>query len=789
MQRRSLFFGALVSLLGSILFFTSLSIHADNPILDISKEGKFKLIPFLEYSIDSTNEKSYQDILNNVDSMQPFLRTSISNPNKNYWFKFTLKNKTDKSVSRIISLNDILINEATLYGPREIQRTGLQLPYNETPLQQRLYSFEIEVPANSETQYLLNLSSSFYLIFNPYVIDPMGMIKEAEKTATQSYILIGMLTGVFIYILIIMFHTREFDKSLFTFSLFLFSCIMILLHLNGFLLPYLLQNPWLQLNTYNIFVTSTAAFFLASCRQQFSYLEEFRHISPITRFPIYIFWSLLTSTIFIDPKIVTIYIVYLSALVIFIMTCFSVILIVRAKNALPLLVFGNALFLITTIISNLGSMGFYEFPWLSRHGFEIGLCFISIFMALSVSDKIILYRKKSAEQASQAAAEKAKGEAKSQFLAKMSHEIRTPLNGIIGILELLKDTSLDNKQENYLKLIEHSNANLLKVINDILDFSKIEANKLEIENTEFNLQQKISDISNFYSNQCSQDKISFSCNIASDVPETVYGDPYRLEQVLNNLLSNALKFTHSGLIELKVKVSHIDNKECTIYFSVLDTGIGIHQSQIDELFTSFFQASPNDTIPRKQGTGLGLTICKQLTELMDGQIGVQSRQGEGSCFWFTIPFKLHSKESEQDILSNTIDEEGDDDALRLLVVEDTEINMEVLKGMLERENFSIDMAHHGKVALDMYKQNYSLYSAVLMDCEMPVMDGFTCTRKIRQFEKQQDIDSIPIIAITAHAIPGYREKCIKAGMDDHLAKPIQSEHLLEKVRYWINQTI
>ncbi len=765
------------------------------PVLDVSKTGKHPLTPALSFIVDQTNTVTFEQAQTLTNKFKTFTDASTANPNKNYWFQFTLANYNDEPVERVLALNDILITNAELFyrsnNKEHHQMLGLAHPYDQAGLKHRQFSFRVDIPAHTEITYYLKLSSSFYLIFTPFVADPVNMIGISEKSATINFIMIGALIGVFLYIIIILFHTREFDNTLFTFSCFLLSSILLLLYLNGFLLPLLFNSPWLQLNAYNIFVAATAISFLVSCRQQFSHLPVFKYIEPVTLYAGHMYCALILASFFFPPEQISVYTVFFSAFVLLSLSLFCVLLLFIEKNSLPLLVFGNVAFLITTVISNLGSMGLFESPWISRHGFEIGLSLIGIFMALAVSDKIILYRRESTNMATAAASANARNEAKSRFLAKMSHEIRTPMNGVLGIVELLKESNLDSTQKHYIKLIEDSGSSLIKVINDILDYSKIEADKLEFENITFDLPLMLNDICNFYSSQSSNKKLTFESAISTDIPSSVVGDPVRIRQIITNLLSNALKFTSSGVIELKVNVQHIDNKECTLYFAITDTGIGVAQESLDTLFSSFVQADPSNT-RNFGGTGLGLAICKQLVELMGGEIGAQSRINEGSCFWFTLSLALPDTSSISSN-SDTSQEIGKTKQSILhhpscvLVVEDNDINREVIQGMLERLNVNAEYVCNGKQAVDAYEHSHDKYSLILMDCEMPVMDGFSATKNIRLHEQEKSLESIPIIAITAHAIPGYKEKCLEAGMNDHIAKPVQRDELVKKLSHWSNQ--
>ena len=394
-----------------------------------------------------------------------------------------------------------------------------------------------------------------------------------------------------------------------------------------------------------------------------------------------------------------------------------------------------------------------------------------LLLHLEATNKELEFQKTKAEEATKA---------KAMFLANMSHEIRTPLNGIIGISKVLEDSGLSEKQKELTGIIISSGENLSNIINDILDFSKIESGQVNLESIEFSLYKTINSTVKLLKFNADKKGLKLDFELEENLPETLIGDPFRLNQVITNLLNNALKFTEKGSVTISVTTLNKDVNRIKLLFKVIDTGIGITEEGKEKLFKEFSQTD-SSTTRKYGGTGLGLAISRNLVLLLGGEIGVNSVIEKGSEFWFTLTYEYADKTTEvkkEIILPEEFEMPKN---IKILYAEDNLINQKITLMLLQKLGIKCDIAQNGLEAFEMYKQNE--YDLILMDMQMPELDGIGCSKLIRENEKgKNSVKPIYIVAVTANNFQKDKQDCLSAGMNDFISKPFKEFDIKEKIK-------
>ena len=649
------------------------------------------------------------------------------------------------------------------------QQINSMASFNERPNEVRQQAFGIRFKQNSASTIYLRYKDSIYNELKFRLLPRSKFVTGANKQTYLQALQQGIMLALFAYHLIIYVSSK--DRAYLYYSYFLLASFIFTISREGYGFQYLWPDyPMLQIWTNRPIVGLLS---IASCMFAIRFLQIKKLSKPLM-------WGLLGIAYFIfGVSILTleedpVYISAVAPLGFFSLLAAGIYAYRRGIVHARYFILAWTAYCASILWFVLNVAGVYPDPDGAYNYVRLSFLFQILVLALALADRV---RNTQEKQIQSDAENKAKGE----FLAMMSHEIRTPMNGILGMSSLLDDRLTDKLSKKYNRIIQVSGKALLTLLNDILDYSKVSVGKMDLEDIPFDLPQVVKDSVALFELQATEKKLDLSFEIDEAVAPYRIGDPTRVGQIILNLLSNAIKFTESGSVKVIITVAP-DDKDL-LKISVADTGTGIPEREQHMLFESFNQA--NNQINRKYGgSGLGLSICRLLANLMQGDIGFSTQVNKGSTFWVTLqlpgtlkPDTLHLG-NPQSTGSNP--QTPIRPGLKILIAEDNQVNQMVIKRMLQKLHLKCTVTNNGEEAYS--KARDQKYDVILMDCDMPVMDGYIATNKIRQWEKETDTGRIPIIALTAHAMSEHRQRCLDEGMDDFLTKPVDFEQLEPALR-------
>ncbi|MDH5630730.1 MAG: ATP-binding protein [Gammaproteobacteria bacterium] len=769
----------LIYITAFVLLFLPINAIASNKPIDISQHESD--IPIGQH-IDFYKESNQNFEINDIINLSPDAWTSLNQNIGNFgqtlqpvWLKLTIINSSHDAKQRMLSMENPIIKDYQIFVVQNNQITnkynlGYTRQFATRAVDSRNFIIPVELQANSKITVFLRLETHQSMQFPLYLRDLENFNKHEASTSLIQGLYFGFMLALALYNIFLFASLKE--KNYLYFAIYITAEFLYRLLQSGLAFQYFWPNNPV-LNDYNvIFVVGLMMFGLSIFIYNFLRIDKslpIMHNTLITLMGLSIAIPFLS---FISLPLTVKAINLFSFATIMIGLIISIRRYLDGLKYVKFFMFGFIALLISLLLLVLNKIGILPRNIVTEHGTQIGDIVTALLMSLALSHRI----KNEHHKLIQAEAE---SKAKSEFLATMSHEIRTPLNGVLGVTEILASTKMNSQQKHYVNIIEESGSLLKSIINDILDYSKIEAGKIEIEHIDFDLNQLSQECISSFDLIAKNKNIELVTTIDKGTPFYLNSDPTRIKQIIINLLSNAFKFTSKGKITLKIShFSRTENSHENIYLKVevIDTGIGIAKDKQENLFTEFSQLD-NSTSRKYGGTGLGLVICKKLSELLGGEIGIESEKGKGSNFWFTSKVLKASKSDNDVVKQSLIKNVSKLSGKSVVIAEDNPTNQLVIKKMLNTLGIDPIIVDNGQQAFDLVIQKHEELNFILMDCEMPDVDGYQATEMIRQWEAKQNISPIKIIALTAHALLEYRQKALDVGMNAHISKPVSLKTL------------
>ncbi|MGB1210117.1 MAG: 7TM diverse intracellular signaling domain-containing protein [Lacinutrix venerupis] len=765
--------------------FSSALFAQNTPFNPIESKGKL-----YEYALFAKAENPNLTIEDIISSQSDIVYNPLTSENQSvgfssddYWLTFSLENTTNQENTYYLETARPVTDIANLYqiNNNDIKHfsSGDAIPFKDRQVKHRKTIFKIILPKNSEQKFYIHLKSDGETLNLPLTLYSPN---EFWKVNYAEQLFLGFFYGLLFLasLIYLFFFTSLSNKTFVYYSIYVFSIALMQTALDGIIFQYLLPFGG-YLNDRAVLIAALFSnFFLLK------YCEHFLKVKSRTKLIKYAFKVLYVVVIalglllFINDK--TKELVYpisnvngLLSLILILVTLFYL----RYKNYKIDSFFSIGIFFLVVGLMGfvMNNLSLLPNNFITMNSAKFGISFEVIFLSLSMTNLIRDLRlEKESSQIDALNKSEEISELKSYFMSNISHELRTPINAIMGIAADEMDKNLDNESQKNFEIIKHASLSLLSNINDILDFEKIEKKELQLRPNPFNPKEAIEQISNNWQRMAEQKGLKYNINVSESIPYSVLGDSERFVQVINNVLSNAVKFTSYGTINCSVITTNTPNGNTNFKIEISDTGVGIDVDKKNHLFNSFGQMRLNNK-RRFGGVGLGLSIVKHLIGLFEGEINIDSELGRGTKVSISIDFKTLE---ESQPIKEPVQVKTKGNELKVLIVEENELNQMIMKKILTKLSITdFKLAANGKEALELLKNN--VFDIILMDLQMPVMDGYETTTIIRNNPPFSIIKDIPIIAVTADATETARQKVIAVGMNDYITKPVNRELLFRKI--------
>lgn len=698
------------------------------------------------------------------------------------WFRFTVQAPEVLDQPLVLEFPFPLYEFIDLYymrdGQWQVFKTGARFPYLDRPIKGRFFAFPLHLKPAQQYDVYIRIQSKNVSIVRAKLIPALTYPRFAEFESRTNFIPAAALITACIYTFIL-FGLGFSKLKLSIFILYLLSAVNLDVYTLQFWFEILPDKPDYHQRMWNYvliafnFISLLFPIIFFDLHKKIPWLAKSISVLLV---PIFLY-TFYVSFNYDQPNIAGVS-QLISQVTLFTLIFTAVVVAIHRIEGSFYYLIGTILYSILIGMQIMTFMGVIPPSDIARTAGNSAVVVLFTFLSFS------LFRQAAKAIAGQALMEKkvavaeAQAKARSNFLATMSHEIRTPINGVVGTAQLLQKTQLTDEQQSYIDTLVYAGDSLNVVVNDILDLARIESGKLKIEHVTFDLDNLLDYFRALYESEAQKKGLSFSVSADEDIPKLLIGDRNRLQQVISNLLSNAFKFTRNGSINLSCSLEkQLSSDRIILRFSVQDTGIGFDLGKKEKLFEPYEQAD-SSTSRQYGGTGLGLSICHRLIIAMEGNIDANSEAGKGANFWFEIPLDISTEKAVTDSPVLTEQMIADLRDKRILVAEDNPVNLKVIQAALSNNGIQSDFAVNGQEAIGLFKKKPNYYSLILMDCEMPIVDGFTATKTIRNIERERALMPVPIVALTAHAFDENKSRCLQAGMNEVLTKPILFDKLM-----------